>query len=275
MKFQTGDIELDYSIHGEGALTMVFIHGMSCDQHDWDAQIEYFKNKYRILVFDLRGHGSSTKDLKEALTIEQMASDVLELLKILKMDNIILLGHSMGCRIAMEIYQRNPELITHLILIDGSHRGTDGDPIKIETETRARINNPENLKAMRLSFQRTMAQITKPEIAQLILAKVKSTPAGLGRGLAPTMLAWDARYFVKIIEDLNMPVLLLQSTFFDFNQDRKLLKAGESSPYLELMKEKVTDITIKVISPSGHFPMMEKPDEVNEAIKEFLNSREK
>ena len=94
MKFQKGDIELDYTIQSNGDSTMVLIHGMRCDQHDWDAQVEYFKDKYRVLVFDLRGHGNSTKDLKEDLTIEQMAIDTLDLLEALKINKVILIGPS-------------------------------------------------------------------------------------------------------------------------------------------------------------------------------------
>ena len=85
------------------------------------------------------------------------------------------------------------------------------------------------------------------------------------------MLAWNARCFVNILEILDIPVLILQSTLFDFEKDRQILKVGDTSPYLELMKDKVSDVTIRIISPSGHFPMMEKPDEVNESIKWFLN----
>jgi len=81
MKATVNGIATYYEIHGkEGAPWLTFSHSLACSVRMWDAQIAAFKDRYRILVYDTRGHGQSAAPAG-AYTLELLAEDLFELLK--------------------------------------------------------------------------------------------------------------------------------------------------------------------------------------------------
>ena len=81
MKATVNGISTYYEIHGrEGAPWLTFSHSLACSVRMWDGQIAAFKDRYRILVYDMRGHGESMAP-GGAYTLELLAEDLFELLK--------------------------------------------------------------------------------------------------------------------------------------------------------------------------------------------------
>ena len=81
MKATVNGISTYYEIHGsEGAPWLTFSHSLACSVRMWDGQIAAFKDRYRILVYDTRGHSGSAAPAG-AYTLELLAEDLLELLK--------------------------------------------------------------------------------------------------------------------------------------------------------------------------------------------------
>jgi 3-oxoadipate enol-lactonase len=54
------DVDLSYEVKGEGE-PLLFIHGLGSSRGDWEAQVEYYSDRYQVIVFDVRGHGGSGK----------------------------------------------------------------------------------------------------------------------------------------------------------------------------------------------------------------------
>ena len=82
-------IEIHYEIHGrEGAPWLVLSHSLACSGRMWDPQLEAFKDRYRILNYDMRGHGQSEAP-RGAYTLELLADDVLALMQSLKIKKAI------------------------------------------------------------------------------------------------------------------------------------------------------------------------------------------
>jgi len=73
-------LNLNTHSEGEGANTLFFVHGMSCDHEDWTNQIAYFKENYRCVAVDLRAHGSSPGNSEDDYSIELMAEDALQVI---------------------------------------------------------------------------------------------------------------------------------------------------------------------------------------------------
>ncbi len=75
MKAKVNGIEISYELHGkEGAPWLTLSHSLACSVRMWDPQIAAFKDRYRILAFDTRGHGASAAP-KGAYTLEALADD--------------------------------------------------------------------------------------------------------------------------------------------------------------------------------------------------------
>jgi len=261
-----------FKLKGAGDLGLFFIHGMSCDHEDWQHQLDYFEKDHKVIGVDLIGHGQSSKSVKQALTIERMANDVVCLVRFLNIDSIVLIGHSLGCRVALEVYNQVPRKISKLVLVDGSKIG-EGDPDKAAEEMIKIMENADYANTMKAMFKDMVSTLTKPYIAERIIKNASSMSKELGTGLAPNMIKWDAGKFDTIISKINIPVLLIQSTYISPDRKRTMLKEGDSSPYIEKFTSIVENLQVNIISQSGHFPMMEKPDEVNAVIENFIKNR--
>lgn len=101
---------------------LVFNYGLVCSNHHWKFQAEYFDKKgYQILIHDYRGHFQSTgsHDVKK-ITFPQMAKDVSDLCGFVGIDKAVMLGHSMGVNICLQLAKDFPELVSGMILISGT-----------------------------------------------------------------------------------------------------------------------------------------------------------
>ena len=102
--------------------TILCLHGRWGRAETWFDFIQYYGKKYRIIAPDQRGHGLSGKPISK-YTAEEMAKDLIELLDILKIDSVILVGHSMGGRVAGYLTALYPEFVKALAILDKSASG--------------------------------------------------------------------------------------------------------------------------------------------------------
>jgi len=122
-KAKIGKIQLYYEEHGNGP-PLVMILGLGQSIATWGLQVSELSNHFRIIVFDNRDSGKSTRCTK-AYTTQDMARDVLGLLDHLGIDRTHLLGTSMGGMIAQQIALLAPERIMSLILASTTTDGGD------------------------------------------------------------------------------------------------------------------------------------------------------
>jgi pimeloyl-ACP methyl ester carboxylesterase len=101
---------------------LVFNYGLVCSNHHWKFQTQYFDDLgYQVLIHDYRGHFQSTgsHDIKK-ITFPQMAKDVADLCAFLGISKAIMLGHSMGVNICLQLAKDFPELVQGMVLISGT-----------------------------------------------------------------------------------------------------------------------------------------------------------
>jgi pimeloyl-ACP methyl ester carboxylesterase len=104
--------------------TMVCLHGMYGRAETWDDFINRYGKQYRIIAPDQRGHGLSSKPTSK-YTSEEMAEDIIELLGFLKIDSVILVGHSMGGAIAGHLAALYPKYVNAVAILDYSAEGIE------------------------------------------------------------------------------------------------------------------------------------------------------
>jgi len=244
---------------------------MSCNQQDWEHQVAYFKKEAQCIMIDLRGHGDSEGTSEQEYTIEIMAMDAIDVLNKLSDKSVVLIGHSMGCRIIMEMYSQIPEKISHLILVDGS-KMTEGDPKKVHAEMTAFVDTPQYGELMQQFFKDMLSDVTDEELKNRILKNAARMPRGIGKKLAPNMAVWDAVRFEQILQEITIPVSLIQSTYLSPARRRSPLKEGDTSPFIQWFEKAIPTLQVHIIHGTGHFPMLEKSKEVNQSITNFLES---
>lgn len=108
-------MKLHYRETGEGK-PFVILHGLFGNSDNWQTHGKRLSEYYRVIMVDLRNHGHS--DWSDDFSYELMAGDLKELFDDLKLEEVILLGHSMGGKAAMLFAQNHPELLEKLIIVD-------------------------------------------------------------------------------------------------------------------------------------------------------------
>ena len=97
----TDGVKIGYKVYGNGDIPLIFVHGWCCDKSYWKSQTEHFKKQYEVVLVDLAGHGESELGRHE-YTVHNFASDVSAVINKLKLDNCILIGHSLGGYVVLE-----------------------------------------------------------------------------------------------------------------------------------------------------------------------------
>ena len=129
---QLTDAEIYYEVHGHGQV-IVFLSETACDGEVWKIhQVPEFSKDHRVIIHDYRGTGQSSKPSID-YTTQMFARDVIGLMDHLKADDAIVVGHSMGGRVAQLLALDYPGRVKKLVLAStGSHYPqTKGLPLKI------------------------------------------------------------------------------------------------------------------------------------------------
>ena len=86
----------------------LLLHGTGCDTADWMKTIQAIEGKRQIVCVDFRGHGQSS-DSRLPFTLQDLSVDVIALVNHLKISAPILVGHSLGGMVAMDVAQKGLE----------------------------------------------------------------------------------------------------------------------------------------------------------------------
>ena len=251
---------------GHGTPPLLFVHGFACTHADWQSQVDFFSRTNEVVACDLRGHGD-TPGRPHECTIAHYGGDVAALVNNLELNRCILIGHSMGTRVVLEANRLVPERVAGIVLIDGSRSGS-GDPEAAEAAARAAVQKA-GYPAFAEHLFRQMFFKPSPE-ADAIVARALRQSAEFGPLLWPSMARWDAAEMDAALAGVRAPLLAIQSTTRDAQLNRSPLKAGQSTPYLDLIRGAVPGARIAVVPDTGHFTQIEAAGEVNRLITEFL-----
>jgi 3-oxoadipate enol-lactonase len=257
MKAKVNGIETYYELHGkEGAPWLAFSHSLACNVRMWDGQIAALKDRFRILVYDTRGHGASSAPAGP-YTLEALSDDLRALLSHLDIQRLHYVGLSLGGMIGQTFVLKYPGIMNRLVLADTGHAQTP-EAIK-QWEDRIRVAQAQGMKALVAS---TMERwFTEPfrasPPAKAIAELIAATPVAgyVGCGQAIMKLNTTAR-----LKDIKNPVLALTG-----EQDG----AAAGTRYIG---EHVPGAKFVTIPQAAHIANVEQPEAFNRALKDFLSS---
>ena len=112
--------KLWYEVHGEGD-PIFCCNGLGVSASYWAPLIKHFQKKYKVIVWDYRGHGRSDLGHSKKVSIDTLACDAGALIKNLKLKNTTLIGHSYGFQVALEVYSSNIRNIKRLVSFLGTY----------------------------------------------------------------------------------------------------------------------------------------------------------
>ena len=260
--------QIFYEGHGNGDPPLVFVHGLACAHEDWHSQIDYFAPSHRVVSLDLRGHGLSV-DCTSGFDIVSFGADVAALIGKLALPPVLLVGHSMGCRVVLECARVAPERVAGLVLLDGSRVAAKGADAARRATLRT-IQGPGYEAFFQRFFTQMFTAASNAETRDAVVARAGRLPKNVVFELMPEMAVWDTDIAESALGNVKAPVKVLQSTYLNENRERVSLQAGESSPWLELVKKLVPHADIAILPGVGHYAMIEAADDVNRHIEAML-----
>ena len=241
------------STAGTGPATIVFVHGWTCDASSWAAQVPAFASKYRVVTLDLPGHGRSGSPADGTFSVDLFARAVEAVRAETGADRIVLVGHSMGAPVIRHYARRYPQHVAALVAVDGpldmNQFGTNGGPPSPPV-----LTGQEGLKTREAMIRSMFTPQTPAALQQQILTMMLGTPEKTAVGAMSAMFDPSLRT-ADVVQAPALAVYAGTATLPDAAATRKTL------PRLEATQ----------IAGTGHFLMMEKPEEFNRTLAAFLD----
>jgi 3-oxoadipate enol-lactonase len=244
----------------ENSLPIVFIHAFPLSCRMWDPQVDAFKNKYHVVIYDLRGFGFS--ETHEAhLTTDSHVDDLISIIDALKLEKPVICGLSMGGYIALRALEMHQDRFRAAILCD-TKSDADTNAAKIKrAEQIKQIRNGDKATFFENFLKNALCEKTlkeKPDTVK-ILRDIMSWEKE--EGVMAALLTMAARTdTTEFLDKINIPVLILTGS------EDKLVPPD----FAKALNEKIKNSHLEIIPDSGHFPNLEKPEKFNSVVESFL-----
>lgn len=243
-----------YDNRGQGDTALVFLHGWCCDREYWKHQADEFAKEYRVITVDLPGHGTSGKDRKQ-WSIKGLSADIESLIKSLGLKRVILVGHSMGGLISLETARRLPGVVVGIVGVDTLQNAE----MEFSKEQAKQVGEAykSDFKAMMENGDGMFPEKIDPELKKWILTRAQSQ---------------DRTMAVALIEDF--PNLNISQMMKDAKVPVRCINSAPSTQISIAtapdINKKYCDFKVVIMENVGHYPMLEKPAEFNQKLREVL-----
>lgn len=250
-------MKLHYRELGSGKPLMI-LHGLFGFSDNWQSHAKKLSEYYRVILVDLRNHGRS--DWSDEFSYEIMADDVKELCDELNLSEMILMGHSMGGKVAISFAQKNEDLLEKLVVVD---IGTKEYPMHHEHILKGiHAVTLDGVSSRREAQAQMSTHIELNGIKQFLLKNLYWKEKG--------QLAW--RMNVEVLENC-IPNILSQMPDHEIMIPTLFIR-GELSNYildedLEELEHQFADSEIVTIEGAGHWVHAESPGEFQDALLSF------
>jgi 3-oxoadipate enol-lactonase len=264
-KIQVGNLAVAVNDTGDGP-QVVLLHGLACGKRMWFHQIRALRRRFRVIAYDLRGHGQT--DAPQHATdysAAHLARDLVGVLDALDIPQAAIVGFSLGGGPALALAASKPERVSRLVLADVG-AGAD-DPVKVEGMARrwgALIEQGEIdelvCDMLRSEFYKVYAR-SKARRREHMAALIRATPIDGLRFTLSEVLAKRRSLFrlTGVLKSVRAPTLVA---------------VGElnyvCSKASRLMAQSIPGATLKIIKNSGHMSPLEQPAAFTAALMEFL-----
>jgi pimeloyl-ACP methyl ester carboxylesterase len=258
IKVEKQGVYISYADEGNGDTTLLFVHGWCLNKSYWSNQVIYFRKKYRVVTIDLPGFGLSGKNRTDWSTAN-FAKDVDAVINQLHLKHVILIGHSMAGDIVLQAALNSPKQVIGLV-------GVDNFKAVGQLPTQQQIkNNLDGLQQMQLHFKQVATQYfnqslfyttTSPAIRKRILNDVAKS---------------DSLIAVSSLQGAVQQMRFDESTnLLRYKKKLYLINSDYTPTDTTALTAKHIPHKIFYIHATGHFPMIEKPDDFNRLLSSVL-----
>ena len=263
---QLKDTELYYEVHGDGA-PMIFLSETACDGEVWKIyQVPEFSKDHRVIIHDYRGTGRSGKPSVD-YTTKMFCQDVVALMDHLGAEDAVVVGHSMGGRVAQLLALDHPQKVRRLVLAStGSHYPqTKGLPLKICKEMiEWGYEKYERDHSVLVGFTEEFAKQYPERVEHYLKVRMQN--------LCPVefylrhLLARQGHDTSDRLKEIRQPTLVLVG-----EDDRNMTSEINHRMSSEILAGGIPNSKLTVLPNERHSYFFANPDAAHRAIREFIN----
>jgi pimeloyl-ACP methyl ester carboxylesterase len=266
--------KIRYRDTGSSGPMVVFNNGIGGSLESWGNQFAAFGQDYRLVAWDMPGHGQSELG-NQPYDPDKFAAFGWRFLEHLNIDRAILIGHSMGGGVALRMAALNPSRVSKLALVASATLGRDAPflfrlftlpgigelmtkPSKngIEQQTKAMLKNSAAISQQRKDQMLEYAQ--RPGAQKAFLSTMRLMTDFSGQRQAIVSRSHE------ILKSLDVPVLIVQG------RDDLVIKPRHSEQAAKVAKNG----KVIMLEDCGHAPQEEKPEAFNTILQDFLDANE-
>jgi pimeloyl-ACP methyl ester carboxylesterase len=253
---------------------LLFLHGFACAKEDWKWVTGFLPAHPGFTTYDFPGHGTAPPPQapRDAFTsnwsIEYFAAEVVRHLQRFEAAPVILAGHSLGCRVALEVAARVPERVCGLVLIEASMIG-ERDADAARQKIYSLVEESSFTQFIENRFNEMF--LSESPMSKAILARAKDIDPTGGTALFASMAGWDAGLMAARLGSFTKPMLVIQSMYFDAGGKRRPIDETSESSWLQFVSSVAPTARIELVKESGHFPHIEQPEKIGQLLREFAS----
>jgi pimeloyl-ACP methyl ester carboxylesterase len=251
--YRTPDrVRLNYREAGEGRPVLILIHGWASRLEHWQPVATALARHYQVLRLDLRGHGRSEAP-PDGYSMRQFADDTAALARSRRIRNAVVVGHSMGSTVALELARRHPRLVSGVVMVDGpldqyaTARDLEGSALWQALATHPYAESLVEFYANFFPDPRDAA------LAERVVSEAARTPEHVG------LASWRATLTANvpaIAKQVRQPVLYVDG--------------GHNLRSAEAVHRVLPHASYAQAALSGHFIQLEVPDQLTAMIRRFV-----
>jgi 3-oxoadipate enol-lactonase len=260
MKAQANGIKVNYDLTGpEGAPVVVFSHSLSATLNMWDAQMAALTDRFRVLRYDLRGHGGS-EATEGAYSFDMLAQDVVALLRALEISRCHFVGLSIGGMIGQTLgLKREPEIASLTLAATTSRIPAEAQPLWDDRIKTAREKGMAPLAQPTLDrWLSKDFQTREPAETKRVLRMIETTPVAGYIGCGQAIRGLD---LTDRINAIALPTLII---------------AGRDDPSTppaasEVINKEIKGSKLVVLEKAMHICNIEQAQGFNRVLRDFLD----
>lgn len=262
LSVHVNNITISYNDVGIGKIPVIFLHGFPFDKSTWNGQLDFLKSSNRVLSYDIRGFGRST-DEDTPLSMDLFGADLLSFMDQLKIDKAIVCGLSMGGYIALNAVKRFPDRFVGLILCDTQCIAdtAEGKVNRYKTIDQINLNGTEEYVEKFISnvFHPYTLQNEKGIVENLRSVLLSNSKEIITHGLAALA---ERSETCSTLGDIQIPTLII------CGEEDKVTPLAQS----QFMHDHIEGSILRIIEKAGHVSNLEKPNDFNRHLLDFLNT---
>ena len=246
------DLSLYYEQAGSGDPPLVFVHGWCCDHTFFQPQFDHFKASHTVVTLDLRGCGASDRP-EDGYDVPTLADDVAWLCSEAGISRPVVVGHSLGGMIGLELAARHPSLPLAIVAVDPGPIHPTAEARQVYAALAAQLAGPDG-ESVRRAWVEDTAAGAAPEWERTIIETMCAVPLSVAAAVIRGVVDWNG---VGALAMCWAPLLVLRSQPGGSNEPARLLSLKP-------------DVHIGVTVGGGHFNQLDVPEQVNPMIERFL-----